>query len=126
MVRMPRQHYTTLYVEEDTDTGHLLYEEWAEARLARVRLVPFDGSDRSTVYTADLRWQDRAEVRAGFALAAAILTGHDGLLAPDEIGQVIRAGVDAQAWPAGQRESFVTERLAAVLTWRESAQEVAL
>lgn len=126
MVRMPRQHYVTLYVEEDTDTGHLLYEEWAEARLARVRLVPFSNAGRETVYTADLTWHARDDVRAGFLLAAGVLTGHTGTLGADELFMVFAAGVDAQAWPAGQREGFVAERLAAVLTWRESAQEVAL
>jgi len=122
MLRMPRQHYTTLYVEEDTDTGHLLYEEWADARLARVRLVPFADTGRETVYTADLRWHARDDVRAGFLLAAGVLTGHAGALGSFELFMVFAAGVDAQVRPEGRREAFVAERLAAVLTWRPAAQ----
>lgn len=123
-IRIPRQHYITLYVEEDTDTGHLLYEEWADARLARVRLVPFDDTGRQTVYKADLTWHARDDVRAGFALAAGVLTGHTGTLSAFEFAMVFSAGVDAQAWPADQREGFVAERLAAVLSWRKCAGEV--
>ncbi len=123
MVRMPRQHYVTLYVEEDIDTGHLLYEEWAEAKLARVRLVPFSDAGRETVYTADLTWHARDDVRAGFLLAAGVLTGHTGVLGADELYMVFAAGVDAQAWPADQREGFVAERLAAVLTWRSGGED---
>ena len=125
MLRMPRQHYVTLYVEEDTDTGHLLYEEWADARLARVRLVPFADTGRETVYAADLTWHARDEVRAGFLLAAGALTGHTGTLAADELYMLFAAGVDAQAWPSDQREGFVSERLTAILSWRESAEEAA-
>lgn len=121
--RVPRQTFVVVAVEEDIDAGHLLYEEW-DAEIARVRLVPFDDSGRSTVYRADLRWQARDEVRAGFLLAAGVLTGHTGTLSARELQMVITAGVDAQAWPADQREAFVAERLAAVLSWRESAEEV--
>ena len=120
-IRIPRQHYATLYVEEDTDTGHLLYEEWAEARLARVRLIPFSDSGRETVYTADLTWHARDDVRAGFLLAAGVLTGHTGVLGAAELFMVFAAGVDAQVRPEGRREAFVAERLAAVLTWRDVA-----
>jgi len=103
-VRVRRTHYVTVMVEEDTDSGHLLYEEWADAKLARVRLVPLDDSGRSTVYTVDLTWRRQDEVRAGFVLAAGLLTGHTGILLPDEIEQVIRAGLDAQArtWTAAK------------------------
>lgn len=118
MHRPPRQHFVTLFAEEDTDTGHLLYEEWADAKLARVRLVPFDDSGRQTVYTADLTWRDQSEVRTGFLLAAGVLTGHTGALDGDDLGMVIVAGVDAQAWPVDQRERFVVERLEQVVSWR--------
>lgn len=118
MHRPPRQHYVTLFVEEDTDTGHLLYEEWSDAKLARVRLVPFGDSGRQTVYTADLTWRGQSNVRAGFLLAAGALTGHTGALDGDELGMVIVAGVDAQAWPVDQRERFVVERLEQVVAWR--------
>lgn len=125
MHRPPRVYYVTLFVEEDTDSGHLLYEEWADAKLARVRLAPFDDSGRQTVYTADLTWHDRLEVRLGFRLAAGVLTGHTGALDALELQMVITAGVDAQRRPADQRERFVAERLAAVISWRESAEEAA-
>lgn len=117
MVKVPRQHFKVLLVEEDTDSGHLLYEEWPEAKLARVRLVPFSDAGRSTVYTADLTWHRAAEVRAGFALAAGVLTGHTGQLSPEDLRWVLSAGVDAQAWPADQREQFVSNRLAQVIAW---------
>jgi hypothetical protein len=83
-------------VEEDTDTGHLLYEEWADAKLARVRLVPFDDSGRSTVYTVDLTWRRQSEVRAGFALAIGILTGHEGTLTH---GRVVRRDLGQRGRP---------------------------
>ncbi len=123
MVKVPRQHYVTLYGEEDTDTGHLLYEEWDDAKLARVRLVPFDDTGRQTVYKADLTWHARDDVRAGFALAAGVLTGHTGTLSAFEFAMVFSAGVDAQVRPESRREAFVADRLAAVLSWRESAKE---
>ncbi len=124
-IRIPCQHYVNLYVEEDTDTGHLLYEEWDDARLARVRLVPFDDTGRQTVYKADLQWHHRDDVRQGFLLTAGVLTGHTGTLSAFEFAMVFSAGVDAQAWPADQREGFVADRLAAVLSWREGAKEAA-
>jgi len=122
-VRVRRTHYVTVMVEEDTDTGHLLYEEWADAKLARVRLVPFDDSGRSTVYTVDLTWRRQSEVRAGFALAVGILTGHEGTLTTDGLCAVISASVDAQAWAEGEREQFVLDRLAMAAEW--AAEEVA-
>jgi hypothetical protein len=125
MIKMPRQHYVTLHVEEDTDTGHLLYEVWSDAKLARVRLVPFSGETRETVYTADLQWHNADEVSRGFLLAAGVLTGHTGVLRANELYLLFAAGVDAQSWPAGKREGFVVERLEAILSWRESAAEEA-
>jgi hypothetical protein len=121
--RIEGTHYVTVMVEEDTDTGQLLYEEWADAKLARVRLVPFDDSGRSTVYTVDLTWRRQSEVRAGFALAIGILTGHEGTLTTDGLCVVISASVDAQAWPEGDREQFVLDRLAMAAEW--AAEEVA-
>jgi len=121
LVRMPARTFEVFAIEEDTDSGHLLYEEWAN-EIARVRLVPFDDSGRSTVYVADLRWQKQAEVRAGFALAAGVLTGHDGVLAPDELRMIIAAGVDAQAWPEDQREAFVLTRIEQVISWRDQQE----
>ncbi len=124
-IRIPRQHYGTLYVEEDTDTGHLLYEEWADAKLARVRLVPFSGETRQTVYRADLTWHARDDVRQGFLLTAGVLTGHTGTLSAFEFAMVFSAGVDAQVRPESRREAFVADRLAAVLSWRNGAKEAA-
>lgn len=118
LVRMPARTFEVFAIEEDTDSGHLLYEEWA-GEIARVRLVPFSDAGPSTVYVADLRWQKQAEVRAGFALTAGVLTGHDGVLAPDELRMIIAAGVDAQAWPADQRETFVRTRIEQVISWRD-------
>lgn len=117
LARVPARTFVVVAIEEDTDSGHLHYEEWG-GEIARVRLVPFDESGRSTVYVADLRWQKQAEVRAGFALAAGVLTGHDGVLSPDELRMIFAAGVDAQAWPADQREAFVQARIDQVVSWR--------